>query len=31
LSGAVGAAYGVIDGIALKGSHYRSDIAYRAL
>ena len=31
LSGAVGAAYGVIDGIALEGSHYRSDIAYRAL
>ncbi len=30
LSGALGAAYGVIDCIGLEGSHYRSDIAYRA-
>ena len=31
ISGAVSAAYEVIGGIELEGSHYRSDIAYRAL
>ena len=31
LPSAVGAAYAVIDEIQLDGSHYRRDIAYRAL
>ena len=31
LSSAVGAAYAIIDEITLDGSHYRRDIAYRAL
>ena len=31
LSSAVDAAYAVIDEITLEGSHYRRDIAYRAL
>ena len=31
LRSAVGAAYEVMESIQLEGSHYRSDIAYRAL
>ena len=31
LPSAVGAAYAIIDEITLDGSHYRRDIAYRAL
>jgi len=31
LRSAVGVAYEVMESIQLEGSHYRSDIAYRAL
>ena len=31
LEGALDAAYQIIDGISLEGSHYRSDIGFRAL